>query len=148
MRGRQVTAHTPVFLPFPIAVVLPSFPFMLDARGGDELIVPGVSVPVAIPVVAPPVRVYPAVEDGDAPVVAPVVIIVPGSVPSPVPQPPPPADVEVDVFRDLGHGIDVCPGDDDDRRMAVIADTRRGGRADTHGAAGKREHGQDDQYGQ
>ncbi|KAF5046167.1 hypothetical protein DSECCO2_473610 [anaerobic digester metagenome] len=142
---RAEALHAPVFLPFPVPGILPSVPVALDPRGRDAFAFPGVPVPAAVPVEVPPAGVDLPVESGHAPVVAPAAVVMAGLVPPPVPQPPPPADVEIDIVRDIGHGVDVGPRDDDEGRVSVIAGMWGLHRTDPDHASLKCEGGQDDE---
>jgi hypothetical protein len=83
----------------------------------NPFIVPVMSIPVTVPVVNPPSRVYIIIELWNAPIIAPATVIVTGAIPATMPGTPPPAVPEEQVYLYPRNSIYiVCVRQDHDNR--------------------------------
>jgi hypothetical protein len=101
-----IALNAPIPLFFPMSVAVPASPVGLKALVRDPLIVPAVSVPVVISVVASPARIHVVIEARDAVIVSPTAVVVMGARPAAVPLTPPPAVPEEHVRFYIGHDVD------------------------------------------
>ena len=58
----MIIPDVPRSLSLPVLIVLPGSPVISEFPVGDLLVVPGVSLPVVIPVIGPPSRIYFVIE--------------------------------------------------------------------------------------
>jgi len=98
--ARVIVLDAPRALPFPMALLLPALPVLLQALGRNPLIVPRVPVPIMGSVVASPAGVDIIIEPWDPVVISPTPVVIPGAVPPPFPGTPPPPipEEQVDLY--------------------------------------------------
>jgi len=80
-----IALDTPGSLPFPIIVIMPAVPVSLELAVGNSFIIPSMSIPVVVSVIASPSWIYIIVKAWDAVIISPSTIIVIGPVPVAVP---------------------------------------------------------------
>jgi len=98
----------PVLLFFPIPVLLPGVPVLLNAMHWNPFILPWVSVPMAVGVILPPTRIYFIIKPGYISEVKPIPVVIAGPIPSAIPETPPPSDMEKYFSLDIWNGINIC----------------------------------------
>ncbi|NJD55580.1 MAG: hypothetical protein FIA94_04145 [Nitrospirae bacterium] len=86
-----IALDAPGLLPFPISITVPVLPVTVKSLVRNPFIVPAVSVPIMVSVVASPARVYIIIELWNIPIESPTPIIIIRAIPAAFPWTPPPA---------------------------------------------------------
>ena len=81
----MIIPDVPRSLSLPVLIVLPGSPVISEFPVGDLLVVPGVSLPVMISVICPPLRVYFVIKRRHLIIIRPVSVVILRTVPIAVP---------------------------------------------------------------
>jgi hypothetical protein len=74
---RLIALDPPRSSSFPISVIIPAPPVLLEPSVRDPFIVPAATVPVTVPVVSSPARVYIVIETWYVTIITPSPVIIP-----------------------------------------------------------------------
>lgn len=133
MRSRLIALNAPGSLSFPISIIIPALPVLLKSSARDSFIVPPVSVPIMIPVVPSPARVYIKIKTWDIIVITPTTIIIMGAIPTTFPQTPPPTIPEKEICFNIRNSVHIVRiGDHDHFRRCCEYNGWRQRKSDTY----------------
>jgi len=96
----------PSSLPFPMSIIMPTMPVLLQSVVGNSVIVPPVPMPVMVSVVSSPTWVYIKIETRDPIIITPTPVIILGAIPTTFPMTPPPTIPEKHVLS-IGNRVDI-----------------------------------------
>jgi hypothetical protein len=109
LRQRVVVLNAPIPLFFPMSIILPVFPVLLQLPMRNPFIVPAVFVPPMISVIFPPSLVYLKIESRYGTIMDPATVMIRRAIPLPPPRTPPPPIPEKHIETDIWNNVDaVC----------------------------------------
>jgi len=105
--------NSPIMLFFPILVLFPALPVLLNLVVGNPLVLPRISSPIMVFVALPPPWGNLLIKGRGIGIIGPILVIAARTVPAAVPWPIPPAVMEEDVFFCVRHSVDIGLGKHD-----------------------------------